>query len=200
MLATGGTAACGGGGDDGGPEATFDPGPEAPTGSVGTDELLALAGGAPAAAGAGLAEPPGPAGRDLLDGFGEVALAVIAPDGTVTGWCVLVAATPDQRARGLMEVTDLGGYTGMVFVYAADNEGGFYMRNTPTPLSIGWFDANGALVSTADMDPCPDADGCPTYRPDGPYRFALEVPRGDFERLGVGEGSRLALGGECAPA
>jgi uncharacterized membrane protein (UPF0127 family) len=169
-----------------------------PTGPVGDAQLLELSGGAPAAGGAALAEPPGPAERDLLAGFGEVAIAITAPDGTVTGWCVLVAATHDQRARGLMEVTDLGGYAGMVFVYAADSEGGFYMRNTPTPLSIGWFDADGALVSASDMEPCPDIDGCPTYHPEGPYRFALEVPQGDLEQLGATEGSRLALGGSCA--
>jgi uncharacterized membrane protein (UPF0127 family) len=131
-------------------------------------------------------------------GFGEVAIAVTAPDGTVTGWCVLLALTTAQHQRGLMEVTDLGGYTGMLFAFPSDNGSGFYMRNTPTPLSIGWFDADGELVSTADMEPCADVDGCPTYSPDGPYRFAFEVPQGRLDDLGVESDARLAVGGPCA--
>ena len=46
-----------------------------------------------------------------------------------------------------MEVTDLQGYSGMVFVYDDDVAGGFYMRNTPTPLSIAWIAADGEVVT-----------------------------------------------------
>jgi uncharacterized membrane protein (UPF0127 family) len=112
--------------------------------------------------------------------------------------CVMVADTDQERERGLMGVTDLAGYDGMVFVWTEDSTSSFYMRNTPTPLSIGWFDAEGAFVSDADMDPCGDVEGCTLYSATGPYRFAVEVPQGELDRLGVGEGSRLALGGRCA--
>jgi uncharacterized membrane protein (UPF0127 family) len=168
-------------------------------------DLAALSGDAPAAQGAGLEAPPGPADRVPLDsfdvgglGFGEVAIALMGPDGEVAGWCVLLAGTGDQRQRGLMEVTDLGGYAGMLFVWDADSSSSFYMRNTPTPLSIAWFDADGTLVSMADMDPCPDVEGCPTYPSGGSYRFALEVPQGSLEDVGVVGGSRVAVGGSCA--
>jgi uncharacterized membrane protein (UPF0127 family) len=165
------------------------------------DELAAASGGAPAAAGAGLDEAPGPAERSAVPGVGEVAASVTDAEGNVTGCCLMVAATDEQRQRGLMEVTDLGGYQGMVFVWDQDTQGGFWMRNTPTPLSIAWFDADGAYVSSTDMEPCAaDSDDCPTYPPAGPYRFAVEVFQGELEDLGVGPGSRLALGGDCARA
>ena len=67
-----------------------------------------------------------------------------------------------------MEVTDLQGYSGMAFVYDEDVQNAFHMRNTPTPLSIAWIAADGSVVSTADMEPCEDRDGCPTYPPVGP--------------------------------
>jgi uncharacterized membrane protein (UPF0127 family) len=169
-----------------------------PTGPIDADELLALTGNAPAARGAGLDEPPGDPDRTPLEGFAETAAAVTTPDGTVIPWCLLLAATQDQRNRGLMEITDLGGYAGMVFLWAEDSSSSFYMRNTPMPLSIGWFDAEGELVSTADMEPCDDADGCLLYSATGSYRFAVEVPQGELARLGVGPGSRLAIGGPCA--
>jgi uncharacterized protein len=127
-----------------------------------------------------------------------VAIAITGPGGDVAGWCVLLAAVADQRQRGLMEVTDLGGYAGMLFVWDADSSSSFYMRNTPTPLSIAWFDADGGLVSTADMDPCPDVEGCPTYPSGGSYRFALEVPQGALADVGVVDGSSVAVGGSCA--
>ena len=165
------------------------------------DDLAAASGEAPAATGLGLDEAPGPADRTGLPDVGEAAASITAADGTVTGCCLLVAATDEQRQRGLMEVTDLGGYQGMVFVWDADTSGGFWMRNTPTPLSIAWFDADGDFVSSADMEPCSaTAPDCPVYPPGGSYRFAVEVFQGDLERLGVGPGSRLALGGDCAAA
>jgi uncharacterized protein len=134
-----------------------------------------------------------------IAGFGEVGFTVRKADGlpTTTELCALLAATQQQRARGLMTVTDLRGYAGMVFRFPADTTGAFYMRNTPMPLSIAWFRADGTFVSATDMPPCEDRDGCPTYGPAGPYRYALEVPQGQLPQLGVGPGSVLSLGAGC---
>src|SRR5690606_951725 len=98
------------------------------------------------------------------------------------------ALTSAQRGRGLMEVTDLQGYSVMIFVYPEDTQGAFYMRNTPTPLSIAWVAEDGSVVSTADMAPCEDREGCPTYPPAGPYRYAIEVFQGGLDELGIVDG------------
>jgi uncharacterized protein len=174
---------------------------DATAGDVAPSQRLRSAGDAVAAEGSGLDEAPGPADRERLDGFGEVAIAVRAPDGQVLGWCVLTAESDEQRGRGLMEVTDLAGYAGMLFVFDEDSTGQFYMRNTVMPLSIAWFDAAGELVATEDMEPCPDSvANCPLYpeEPPDPYRFALEVPQGELGTLGIEEGSVLRVGGDCA--
>ena len=86
---------------------------------------------------------PGDPGRVLLEGFDELGITVDPGDGSLLSWCVLAALTSQQRAQGLMEVTDLQGYSGMAFVYEEDVQNGFYMRNTPTPLSIAWIAADG---------------------------------------------------------
>ena len=140
---------------------------------------------------------PGDPERVRLDGFEELAVSVDPGDGSSLLWCLLAALTQEQRARGLMEVTDLQGYSGMVFVYQDDVDNSFYMRNTPMPLSIAWFAADGSFVSAADMAPCDDRSDCPTYGATGPYRFALEVPQGQLPALGVGPGSKLELTGAC---
>ena len=139
-----------------------------------------------------------------LEGFGEIGFRIVpaptAADLTPTELCALLAATDEQRAQGLMRVTDLEGYPGMVFRFSSDSSGGFYMRNTPMPLSIAWFAADGSFVSSADMAPCEDRSDCPIYGAAAPYRYALEVPQGDLAALGVGPGSKLELTGACPPA
>lgn len=133
--------------------------------------------------------------RVPLPGFDEVAIQVTTVDGEVRSWCLLLAATPEQWSRGLMEVTDpeLGGYDGMLFRFDAPNSGGFYMRNTPQPLSIAFVAADGTLVSAAEMVPCADVDGCPTTVASGPYLWAVEVPTavGGVSALGLEPGSLL---------
>jgi uncharacterized membrane protein (UPF0127 family) len=142
-------------------------------------------------------------GRTPIPGFGEVEVRIVeGPDGEPVVLCVLVADTPDQRARGLMEVTDLGGYDGMLFRFDVDSDGGFWMKDTVLPLSIAYLDADGAVVGTADMDPCPPGtDRCPSYPADGPYRMALEVEQGGLAPLGLEAGSpaRLEVTGPCRP-
>jgi uncharacterized membrane protein (UPF0127 family) len=143
---------------------------------------------------------PGDPERVLLPGFSEVAITVDPPgEGGLLAWCLLAAITAEQRSRGLMEVTDLQGYPGMAFLYDEPVENAFYMRNTPMPLSIAWIDGDGTLVSTADMVPCEDREGCPTYPPGGPYRTAIEVPQGRLGDLGITEGAIVTVGGACAP-
>jgi uncharacterized membrane protein (UPF0127 family) len=145
-------------------------------------------------------EAPGDPDRVPLEGFGEVAITVDPGDGTgLLAWCLLAALDAQQRGRGLMDVTDLQGYSGMVFVYEEDVANGFYMRDTPTPLSIAWVAADGEVVSTADMAPCEDRDGCPTYSPAGPYRYAIETFQGDLDDLGITEAATVSVGGTCAP-
>jgi len=160
--------------------------------------LLAAGFGACMAKGANRPDDPR-LGESRIAGFGEIAFSMQAAGAeiTPTQQCALLAATEQQRARGLMTVTDLKGYAGMVFRYSADSAGGYYMKNTPMPLSIAWFAADGSFVSSTDMAPCGDRSDCPIYSASGPYRYALEVPQGQLASLGVGPGSVLQLTGEC---
>lgn len=140
-------------------------------------------------------------GRRPLRGFGEVQATITGPDGDGCEVCLLAALTGPQQARGLMEVRDLGGYDGMLFAYDRDVRGAFYMRNTPMPLSIAFFGTDGHLVSSTDMAPCADVDDCPTHGARSPYRYALEVPEGGLDDLGItGDGATIRLDGTPCPA
>lgn len=95
---------------------------------------------------------------------------------------VAIADTRETRGLGLMFVTELGDLDGMVFVFDGDTSSRFFMLNTLIPLDIAFFDASGRLVSTETMVPCV-TETCPRYRAAGRYRYAIEVPAGDFASL-----------------
>jgi uncharacterized membrane protein (UPF0127 family) len=127
-------------------------------------------------------------------GFTTVKIRVVAPDGTVVERCVLLADSDAERQRGLMGVTDpaLGGIDAMVFRFDGDTTDGFWMKDTLVPLSIAFADDTGAVISTADMDPCPaGTDPCPITSASAAYRLAVEVPRGQLAALGLVPGGRI---------
>lgn len=143
--------------------------------------------------------------RTPLPGFADVVVEVTKVDGEVVSWCLLLADTVERRQRGLMTVTDpeLGGYDGMLFRFDDPSEGGFWMRNTPLPLSIAYVGDDGRLVSVARMEPCEDSPDCPAYPAAGPYRWAVEVPAavGGIASLGLADGAVLRDTGQpCSVA
>jgi len=129
------------------------------------------------------------------EGFSTMMARITETDGQTCEVCVWLADSPEERGRGLMGVTDLGGAAGMVFLFDEPVAGSFYMFQTPTPLSIAWFSPTGDHVGSADMAPCLDtpAGECPLYSPGPEYDLALEVFEGGLADLGVGPGSRLEL-------
>jgi uncharacterized membrane protein (UPF0127 family) len=137
--------------------------------------------------------------RRPLAGFVEVGLRITKAAGGVAEWCALLAATDASRGQGLMGQTDLRGYDAMAFRYDSPSGNAFYMYRTTLPLSLAWFDGDGSFIGTIDMAPCPSSDpaACPVHRPPRPFVSALEVPRGELSRLGIGPGSSLRYGGSA---
>ncbi|MGV0836230.1 DUF192 domain-containing protein [Mycolicibacterium thermoresistibile] len=126
-------------------------------------------------------------------------LTLRAPDEDRTvQFRVYDAADEVSRTRGLMGVTDLPGDAGMLFRFTEPRSGGFWMKNTLLPLSIAYADSDGVITTILDMEPC-RTDPCPSYRPDVPYRYALEVNRGEFAARGVGEGWRIDIPADLPP-
>jgi len=132
-----------------------------------------------------------------LDDFGWVTASLDGADGAVYTLCVLVADTPELRGRGLMDVADaadLGHADAMAFVWGEPTTARFYMWQTPLPLTLAFFDAEGAWIGGADMDPCvgDDASVCERFSAPTPYCVGLEVPRGTFGDA-LGPGASLSL-------
>jgi uncharacterized membrane protein (UPF0127 family) len=159
--------------------------------------LFALAMGACIAKGADRPADPTLQDSSRVAPFAEVAFSIDPADGDARDYCALLADSDELRGQGLMGRNDLAGYDAMVFTWDSDVETGFYMLNTPLPLSIAWFDSQGVFVSAADMEPCIGQTECPDYFATRAYRTAVEVPKGGLGSLGAGAGSRISVGGSC---
>lgn len=103
---------------------------------------------------------------------------------------VEVAATPEQRERGLMERTRLADDAGMLFVFEQKARHCFWMKNTPLPLSIAFIADDGTLVEIEDMQPLTTAPHCAQEA----VRYALEVKQGGFASKGIQPGTRITGG------
>ena len=110
---------------------------------------------------------------------------------------VELAVKPEQKSMGLMERRHLADDAGMLFVYDSTQppDAGFWMYRTRIPLDIAFADSSGVIRSIRAMVPCPTevAQGCPSYTPDVPYEYALEVNAGYFARHGIVVGNTLLL-------
>jgi uncharacterized protein len=101
-----------------------------------------------------------------------------------------VAADEPARERGLSKRAELPAGTGMAFLFPGDTSVPFWMKDTLVPLQIAFVGADGRVVGLFEMPPC-RADPCPTYGPDRPYRYAVELPSGAFTAAGVVQGDRV---------
>jgi len=99
-----------------------------------------------------------------------------------------LAMTPEQRQKGLMYRKDLATHEGMLFVFEEPQPQCFWMRNTPTPLTIAFVADDGAIVNLADMKPFDESSHCSAK----PVRYVLEMNQGWFAKRGIKPGFKLA--------
>lgn len=101
-----------------------------------------------------------------------------------------LAVREAEMTQGLMERRDLGRDEGMLFVYARPQRMSFWMRNTPTPLDIGFFDDGGMLEEIYPLHPF---DETPVATRSTLLTMALEMNQGWFQANGVKPGAQIDL-------
>ena len=100
-----------------------------------------------------------------------------------------LAKTEEEQMYGFMNRKNIPDGTGMLFIFKDDRIASFWMKNTPTPLSIAYIDYSGKIKDIFDMTPFSLA----TIVSTGYVRYALEVPQGWFEKNGIKVGDYLDL-------
>lgn len=100
-----------------------------------------------------------------------------------------IADTDATREKGLMFRKNIPDGTGMLFVYDHDLVMRFWMKNTPSPLSIAYIDSKGIIKDIFDMEPF----NLNSVTSTGYVRYALEVPQGYFKRAGISVGDKMTI-------
>ena len=97
-----------------------------------------------------------------------------------------IAATPAERARGLMNRESLAQDSGMLFVFLTESPLNFWMKNTLIPLDILYMDSAGVVVDIQTMTPQPGVSDSELreYPSAAPAQYALEINAGLAESLG----------------
>ena len=99
-----------------------------------------------------------------------------------------VAATPQERAIGLMFRKEMPVNEGMLFAFEQASEQCFWMKNTLIPLTAAFVADDGTIVNLADMQPRSLDSHCSSK----PVRFVLEMNKGWFDKRGLKAGSKLS--------
>lgn len=116
-------------------------------------------------------------------------LTIRTSDGASVSILAEIASTDETRAAGFMFRKKIPDGTGMLFVYHDDSALSFWMKNTPSPLSIAYIDYKGQIKDIFDMQPY----NLNSVTSSGFVRYALEVPQGYFARAGIKVGDFLEL-------
>lgn len=126
--------------------------------------------------------------RPVEDG---IFVVVVSQGGVSTEVRVEVAATLDERQRGLMFRKELAEDAGMLFLFGRDVQTGFWMRNTYLPLDIAYIGADRRVIEIKQGKPLDETPLTPGEK----YLYVLEVNAGWFERHGMGPGAMVTLPG-----
>lgn len=114
-------------------------------------------------------------------------LVIEKSDGTVLEVKAELASKQEERNWGFMERKHIPNGTGMLFIFQQDQILSFWMKNTPSPLSIAYIDRYGVIADLYDMQPYDEKSVTSTRS----VRFALEVPQGWYKKNGVQKGDKV---------
>lgn len=99
-----------------------------------------------------------------------------------------IADDERERAQGLMFRREMASDHGMLFLFDAPEQLGFWMRNTYIPLDLIFIDENGRVLNIAERAQPYSEANIPSR---GPAKAVLEINGGLSSELGIAEGDRV---------
>ena len=114
-----------------------------------------------------------------------------------------VAADAPSRTRGLGKRASVPAGTGMIFVFQVSDMMSFWMYDCLTDMDVAYVDRNGKIVSIETMKAEPLKAAGETeeayksrlkhYPAAGEGLYAIELPPGEFTKLGAKPGDTITL-------
>lgn len=86
---------------------------------------------------------------------------------------LLVADTPEKRTKGLMDIQNLNGFDGMIFVFDTTQTQTFWNKNTYLDLTVYWI-VEDTVVGTSKL-PSIDKAGKQTVTSPQPVDTVVEI-------------------------
>jgi uncharacterized protein len=115
-------------------------------------------------------------------------LEIVSQSG-VHVFSVELAATDEERERGLMFRKELPAGHGMLFDFETDRNVAMWMKNTLIPLDMIFIQSDGRISNIAENTEPMSTRIIPSR---GAVRAVLEVAGGTAKRLGIVVGDRVA--------
>lgn len=92
---------------------------------------------------------------------------------------VSVAASPQERERGLSGLPTLAAESGMWFLLPMPDWHGFWMHGMNFPIDLVWVSPAHQVLSAITLQTCKDGP-CHIHLPPGPVAYVLEINAGTF--------------------
>jgi uncharacterized membrane protein (UPF0127 family) len=103
-----------------------------------------------------------------------------------------VAATNEQRTKGLSGKDALPENESMLFVFDSAQEHSFWMKDMRFPIDIIWLDSNMTVVHIEhNLPPCSFGSFCQTYKPNNDALYVLETVAGFADKHQIVKGTRV---------
>jgi hypothetical protein len=119
-------------------------------------------------------------------------VTILTQSGRQVAFEVEVADTPSKRAMGLQYRKDLGKDRGMIFIFPAESQQSFWMKNTPIPLDMIFINRERRIIGMIEQTVPFSLD---SRSVPGPSQFVLEINGGLAKLQGIQVGDRVRFDG-----
>ncbi|HEY9720775.1 MAG TPA: DUF192 domain-containing protein [Oscillatoriaceae cyanobacterium] len=112
------------------------------------------------------------------------------PSVTLAGhtWKAEIEDTDAAREQGLSDRPSLDPDSAMVFTWGSPQQVQFWMHGMEFPLDVVFVQGGKVVSITAEAPPCPASGTCPTFGPDTPVDYVVEINAGQAAKYGVKDG------------
>ncbi|MCK7554486.1 DUF192 domain-containing protein [Chitinophaga sedimenti] len=121
---------------------------------------------------------------------GELYFISHTSNDTISKIDIELATTDEERATGLMYRRQMDENQGMLFIFEAESQQSFYMKNTYIPLDLVYVNAQQEIVSVTKYATPMSEKSLPSYKE---AMYVVEVNAGYIDRHKIAFGDKISF-------